>query len=171
MSNDATRYRCGVAAMAKSAVDQYAVQDSDLDMRSLGLALWRRKHWVIWPTLLVAIAAGITVNLITPRYKSEARIVYDGRENVFLRPDAERSMTSDAGRADPETLTDQVQIVLSRQLALGVIAELKLNEMPEFDPVLRGPSTFRHLLAITGLTRDYLAMSPEERVLETWYDR
>src|ERR1700678_2022784 len=163
MSNDATRYRCGVAAMAKSAVDQYAVQDSDLDMRSLGLALWRRKHWVIWPTLLVAIAAGITVNLLTPRYKSEARIVYDGRENVFLRPDAEKSLNQDRGPADPEALTDQVQIVLSRQLALDVIAELKLNELPEFDPVLRSTSIVRHILSVAGISRDVLAMSPEER--------
>jgi len=155
--------------MAK--LDAYATGEGDLDLRSLGFALLRRKYWIIVPTILAAIAATVVVNLITPRYKSEARIVYDGRENVFLRPDAERSMTSDAGRADPETLTDQVQIVLSRQLALGLIAELKLNEMPEFDPVLRGPSTFRHILAITGLTRDYLAMSAEERMLESWYDR
>jgi polysaccharide biosynthesis transport protein len=157
--------------MAKSAVDQYAVQDSDLDMRSLGLALWRRKHWVIWPTLLVAIAAGITVNLLTPRYKSEARIVYDGRENVFLRPDAERSLNQDRGPADPEALTDQVQTVLSRQLALEVIGELKLNELPEFDPVLRGTSLVRHVLSLAGIARNLLAMTPEERVLESWNDR
>src|SRR5580700_3908860 len=171
MSNDATRYRCGVAAMAKSAVDQYAVQDSDLDMRSLGLALWRRKHWVIWPTLLVAIAAGITVNLLTPRYKSEARIVYDGRENVFLRPEAEKPLTQDRGPADPETLTDQIQLVLSRSLAREMIGALKLNENPEFDPLLRGASPVRHVLAMAGLTRDLLAMSSEERVLDSWCDR
>jgi len=157
--------------MAKSTVDQYAMQDSDLDMRSLGLALWRRKHWVIWPTLLVAIVAGITVNLLTPRYKSEARIVYDGRENVFLRPDAERSLNQDRGPADPEALTDQVQTVLSRQLALEVIGELKLNELPEFDPVLRGTSVVRHVLSLTGIARNLLAMTPEERVLESWNDR
>jgi polysaccharide biosynthesis transport protein len=157
--------------MAKSAVDSYAVQDGDLDMRSLGIALWRRKHWVIWPTLLVAIVAGITVNLLTPRYKSEARIVYDGRENVFLRPDAERSLNQDRGPADPEALTDQVQTVLSRQLALDVIGELKLNELPEFDPVLRGTSVVRQILSLAGIARNLLAMTPEERVLESWNDR
>ena len=31
------------------------------------------------------------VNLVTPRYKSEARILIDGRENVFLRPNGERN--------------------------------------------------------------------------------
>src|ERR1700677_3258866 len=157
--------------MAKSAVDTYEMQDGDLDLRSLGVALWRRKQWVIWPTLAVAIAAGITVNLLTPRYKSEARIVYDGRENVFLRPDAEKSLNQDRGPADPEALTDQVQIVLSRQLALDVIGELMLNELPEFDPVLRGTSFVRHFLSLAGISRDLLAMSPEERVLESWNDK
>ena len=157
--------------MTKSAVDAYAMEDGDLDLRSLGAALWRRKLWIIVPTLVVAIGAAIVVNLMTPSYKSEARIVYDGRENAFLRPDAEKSLTQDRGPADPETLTDQVQIVLSRELALGVIADLKLNELPEFDPVLRGPSILRHILAMAGLSRDLLAMSPEERVLESWYER
>ena len=40
-----------------------------------------------WP-LVLSIAA---VNLVTPRYKSEARILIDGRENVFLRPNGERN--------------------------------------------------------------------------------
>jgi len=157
--------------MTKSAVDSYATEDGDLDLQSLGAALWRRKLWVILPTLAVAIASGVVVNLMTPRYKSEARIVYDGRENVFLRPDAEKSLSPERGLADAETLTDQVQIVLSRELALGVIADLKLNELPEFDPALRGRSILRLILVMAGISRDLLAMSPEERVLESWYDR
>ncbi len=145
--------------------------EGDLDLRSLGIALRRRKRWIIWPTLVVAIAAGITVNLLPPRYKSEARILYDGRENVFLRPEAERTINQDRGPADAETLTNQVQIVLSRQLALDVIGDLKLRQNPEFDPVLGGTSILRDLLVLVGIARDRLAMSPEERVLESWYDR
>ena len=161
--------------MAKSvgaSVPQGGVgPDGDLDLRALGGALMRRKRWIILPTLLVAIASGIVVNVLSPRYKSEARIVYDGRENVFLRPEADKAINQDRGPADPETLTNQIQIVLSRPLALDVIAELKLNELPEFDPVLRGISTLRHFTQLAGISRDLLAMTPEERVLESWYDR
>jgi succinoglycan biosynthesis transport protein ExoP len=156
--------------MARSTVDVYEMEDGDLDLRSLGAALWRRKFWIIVPTLIAAIGAGVVVNLLTPRYKSEARIVYDGRENVFLRPEAEKAQQERAP-ADAEALADQVQIVMSRELALGVIADLKLNELPEFDPVLRNPSVLRRVLSTLGVTRDYLAMTPEERVLEAWYDR
>jgi succinoglycan biosynthesis transport protein ExoP len=157
--------------MGKSSVGASVIEDGDLDMRSLGTALLRRKRAVLWPTLLVAIAAAIAVNMVAPRYKSEARIVYDGRENVFLRPEAEKPLNQDRGPADPETLTNQIQLVLSRSLALEVIGALKLNESPEFDPLLRSASPVRHVLAMAGLARDLLAMSPEERVLESWYDR
>jgi succinoglycan biosynthesis transport protein ExoP len=159
------------SSVARSGVESAVGHDGDLDLRSLGAALMRRKYWIIWPTLLVAVVAGIVVNVIAPRYKSEARILYDGRENVFLRPEAEKSINQDRGPADAETLTNQVQIVLSRELALDVIGQLKLNENPEFDPVLRGTSTVRQFLVMAGIARDRMAMSPEERVLESWNDR
>ncbi len=156
--------------MARMAAEA-TVEDGDLDLRSLGRALWQRRSWILWPTVLVAIVSAIAVNMITPRYKSEARILYDGRENVFLRPEAEKTANGERPAADPETLTSQVQIVLSRQLALEVIGELKLNDLPEFDPVLRPTSTLHHILSLLGISRDYMAMSPEERVLESWYER
>jgi polysaccharide biosynthesis transport protein len=49
--------------------------DGDLDLRSLAGALWRRKGWILWPTILVAALTTIGVNIVTPRYKSEARIL------------------------------------------------------------------------------------------------
>ncbi len=150
----------------KSGIETSAPGGDALELRSLGTLLLRRKAWVIWPTLIAAVLATVAVNLVTPRYKSEARIVYDGRENVFLRPEVEKPVNVERSPADAETLTNQVQIVLSRELAIGVVGELKLNELPEFDPVLNGPSRIRHILSLVGITRDLLAMSPEERVLE-----
>ena len=156
--------------MVRMAAETVA-DEGDIDLRALGLALWRRKAWILWPTLLVAVLATIGVNMMTPRYKSEARILYDGRENVFLRPEADKSLNGDRPAADAETLTSQVQIILSRQLALDVIRQLRLSDLPEFDPVLRGTSTFRHILSLLGIARDYMAMTPEERVLESWNER
>jgi polysaccharide biosynthesis transport protein len=155
----------------KSNADTAVMVDGDLDLGSLGAALVRRRHWIIWPTLLIAIIASVAVNLVAPRYKSEARLVYDGRENVFLRPEAEKPLIEDRSPADAETLTDQVQIVLSRALALDVIGALKLGDLPEFDPVLNGVSQLREVLIAAGLTHNLLAMTPQERVLESWYDR
>lgn len=142
----------------------------ELDMRALGRALKRRALLILGLTLLVAAVTGVGVNFLTPKYKSEARILYDGRENIFLRPEAEKS-NPDRAAADQEAMTSQVQLVLSRELALEVIRKLKLNELPEFDSVLNGVSSLKHLLVLMGISRDPLRMTPQERVLESYYER
>ena len=141
----------------------------DLDLRALGQALVKKRGWIIVPTVLSLVMSVVIVNLITPRYKSEARILIDGRENVFLRPNADR--TEERSALDAEAVTSQVQLVLSRELAREVIARNKLAERPEFDPVLSGISPLKSIAAMFGLGRDPYAMTPEERVLDAYYER
>jgi uncharacterized protein involved in exopolysaccharide biosynthesis/Mrp family chromosome partitioning ATPase len=141
----------------------------DLDLRAIGHALARRRGWIIGPTLLAAVLSIAAVNLVTPRYKSEARILVDGRENVFLRPNGERNEERTA--LDAEAVTSQVQLLLSRDLAREIIKKNKLAERPEFDPVLQGLSPLKSLLALFGIGRDPFSLTPEERVLDAYYDR
>lgn len=146
-----------------------ASESGDLDLRVLGQALMRRRSWIVVPTVLALVASLAAVNMITPRYKSEARILIDGRENVFLRPSGERNEERTA--LDPEAVTSQVQLVQSRDLAREIIRKNKLAELPEFDPVLRGFSPIKSLLALVGIGRDPFSLTPEERVLESYYER
>src|SRR6202051_103501 len=141
----------------------------DLDLRVLGQALLRKRGWIIVPTLLAAVLSIAAVNLITPRYKSEARILVDGRENVFLRPNGERNEERTA--LDAEAVTSQVQLLLSRDLAREIIKKNKLAERPEFDPVLQGLSPLKSLLALFGIGRDPFSLTPGERGLDAYYDR
>jgi polysaccharide biosynthesis transport protein len=141
----------------------------DLDLHALGRALLRKRGWIVVPTALALLLSVVAVNLVTPRYKSEARILIDGRENVFLRPNADRS--EERAALDAEAVTSQVQLVLSRDLAREIIARNKLAELPEFDPVLRGVSPLKTLLALFGIGRDPFSMTPEERVLDAYYER
>src|SRR5262245_31469125 len=62
----------------------------ELDLGAVGRALLRKKFWVIGPTVLVAVLTFLAVNLMSPRYRSEALVFIEGRENVFLRPEAEK---------------------------------------------------------------------------------
>src|SRR5712671_6302382 len=140
----------------------------DLDLRAIGQALLRKRGWIIVPTVLAAVLSIAAVNLIAPRYKSEARILIDGRENVFLRPNGERNEGRTA--LDPEAVTSQVQLLLSRDLAREIIKNNKLAERPEFDPVLQGLSPLKSLLALFGIGRDPLSPTPEERVLDAYFD-
>ncbi|MEH2534726.1 succinoglycan biosynthesis transport protein ExoP [Bradyrhizobium sp. AZCC 1588] len=160
-------------AMARpvaSAPKPVAASDSgDLDLHALGQALMRRRSWIIVPTVLALVLSLAAVNMITPRYKSEARILVDGRENVFLRPNGERNEERSA--LDAEAVTSQVQLVQSRDLAREIINKNKLAERPEFDPVLQGISPLKSLLALVGIGRDPFSLTPEERVLEAYYER
>jgi succinoglycan biosynthesis transport protein ExoP len=140
-----------------------------MNLGSVARAIWRNKRSIIGPTLVMAAAAFIGVNLITPRYKSEARVLVEGRENIFLRPEADKSLT-DRGTVDAETVTSQVQLILSRDLARQVIKELNLTEVPEFNAALTEFSPLSVLRTI-GILKDPMSMALEERVLAAYYDR
>lgn len=141
----------------------------DLDLRLLGQALSRNRNWVIIPTMIAAVLSLAAVNLVSPRYKSEARILIDGRENVFLRPNGERN--EERAALDAEAVTSQVQLLLSRDLAREIIKKNKLAERPEFDPVLQGFAPLKTVLALFGIGRDPLSLTPEERVLDAYFQR
>ncbi|BAT60527.1 tyrosine-protein kinase ptk [Variibacter gotjawalensis] len=162
--------------MAKSSVphDRIAAgqgpEEGELDFRSVGRAVWRRKKWVFLPAVIAGLVAFAAVNLMTPKYKSESRVILDGRESGFTRPDAERN-DRDRATVDQEAISSQVQLAMSREVARQVIRELKLNEVPEFDSTLRGIGPLRHVLILLGISRDPFAMTPEERVFEAYYER
>lgn len=158
-----------IAAAHAPAVPVVSPELGDVDLRAIWDTLVRKRMWVIGPTVLAFVLSLLVVNIITPRYKSEARILIDGRENIFLRPNGDRA--EERGSLDAEAVTSQVQLLLSRELARDVIKANKLSELPEFDPVLRGVSPLRTLLALFGIVRDPFKMTPEERVLEAYYER
>jgi uncharacterized protein involved in exopolysaccharide biosynthesis/Mrp family chromosome partitioning ATPase len=151
------------------ALPLQAAEYGDLDMRVIWRAIVAKKNFIIMPTLLAAVVSLAVVNMMTPLYKSEARVLVDGRENVFLRPNGERPEERNA--LDPEAVTSQVQLLLSRDLARMVIKQNKLSERPEFDPVLSGISPVKMVLGLFGIGRDPFRMTPEERVLDAYYDR
>ena len=142
----------------------------EFDLGALGRSLWRKKLWIVGLTLVAAGLAFVAVNLITPRYKSEARVLIETRENIFFRPEAEKSLERSA-TVDQEAVTSQVQLMLSRDLARDVIKNLKLGEKPEFDPVLQGASPVRTILGLFGVGKDPTSQTPEERVLKSYFDR
>ena len=158
-----------MTANESSAEKSFFANNPDLAM--LGRDLWRKRRFVVVPTLLVAAAAIVFVNVATPVYRSQSRLLVESKESIFLRPDAEKNALVQRGEIDQEALASQVQILTSPDLAHRVIAEIRLAELPEFDPLLRGASLPGTLLALLGLGRDTLRMSAEERVLANFYDR
>ena len=147
-----------------------SMMDADFDLSQLGAALWRNKGKILRPTIAVALITFAVVMLIPPKYLGELRVLVVGRDNAFLRPDVDRD-TGDRGTVDLEAVTSQAQLILSRDLATEVINKLKLNERREFDSALGGVSLFKTVLGFIGLTKNPLSMTPQERVLDAYYDR
>jgi succinoglycan biosynthesis transport protein ExoP len=142
--------------------------DDEPDMRSLGRALWQKRIKILGVTLISAAIAFVVVNAITPRYRSESRLLLEARENVFLRAAADKT-TTDRTTIDPEAVASQIQVVLSRDLAREVIQKEKLTDNPEFN---RGaPSLGGAVLGLFGIGRDRNKMSREELTMEAYYDR
>ncbi len=168
------RHKASKEAKAAAASSVKAVAapfraDGELDMRGLGRVLWQKKAKILGFTVIVAVLTAAVVNILTPRYRSEARILLDARENVFLRAEADKN--GDRSALDPEAVTSQLQLVLSRDLAREVIKKQNLTKVPEFDPAIRGISPLKVVLGLFGIGRDPAAMTPEERTLETYYNR
>lgn len=145
--------------------DPYA----ELDFPALGGVLWSKRWKVLLPTIVVALITFVVVQMITPRYSSEARVFLEERSNAYLRPDVDKTVNDPA--IDQQAVTSQAQIMLSRDLALEVIKKLNLAKRPEFDPTLSGVSPLRAVLGLFGFAKDPLSMTPEERVLQAYYDR
>src|SRR5690606_40056276 len=76
----------------------------ELDLRELGRALWRKKRWIIVPTLIAFFAALVVVNLLTPLYRSEARVLIENRETAYNRPEPDRGTAPDRTLVDAEAV-------------------------------------------------------------------
>jgi uncharacterized protein involved in exopolysaccharide biosynthesis len=159
-----------LASSSPRAYVRGAFADTDLDLAGLGHALWRDRLRILRPTLIVALVTFLVVFMIPAKYQSESRVLIMGRDNIYLRSDLDKDQ-GDRNVVDQEAVVSQAQLVLSRDLAKEVIAKLKLNELPEFDPALAGVSLTKSVLGFFGFVKNPLSMTPQERVLEAYYDR
>ncbi|MEZ2129232.1 MULTISPECIES: GumC family protein [unclassified Sinorhizobium] len=144
-------------------------EDVDIDLGQLVRAVWQR-----WPRVLAATAIGAAVafaatKMIAPEYKSETRILIEPRAPAF----ANTQPQGDAGQGpllDELNIVSQVQILQSADLIKQVIGNLKLYELPEFDPAIKS-SALSDILVKLGLKRNPRDTQPEERVLNTFMEK
>lgn len=161
-----------VTAASRGSEERAVNAEVDLDMAGAFAALKRHSALILGLALVTAIAVLILVNLVSPRYSGEVRVVIENRETALTRAGRERSAgTGDSLQLDAEAISSQVQIAYSRDLARSVIRDLQLNKIPEFDPMASGAGAVPAVLAFLGLGRDIARMSAEERALEAYYER
>lgn len=142
-----------------------------LDLGALWAAIKRRRLWIIGPTLLALGVSFVAVNMVTPRYTGEARILLENRDSYFTRPGQAAGAESSSQQFDSEGVQSQVQVIMSRDLAREAIKRIGLVGNSEFDSGAGALGALRKLGVIVGLGAHPADRSPEERVLEKYYDR
>ncbi|MDJ1156913.1 exopolysaccharide transport family protein [Chelatococcus sp. SYSU_G07232] len=154
--------------MARSISSDFPAGAGDaLDIGQVWNALRASRWWIALPTCLALVGSVVAVNLVTPRYTGETRVLLENRDSFYTRPDpSEREVQG----IDSEAVLSQVQILTSRDLAREVIRRTGLVGNPEFDPQATGLGTVGRLLALVGLGGARGA-APEERVLTQFFDR
>lgn len=146
-----------------------APQRDGLALPQIVGVLRRAWAWILVPTLLAGLAAGAFVQIVPPRYTGEAKVLLESRDPAFAKSAAERN--EPAQPIDEQAVASQVQVAMSRDIAREAIRQLKLVGNPEFDPSGGEIGPIQAVLASLGLIRNPLDRSPEDRVLEAYYER
>ncbi len=143
---------------------------SEIDLRALLRALGRSRWLILVPTFLVMVLATAAVNVVSPRYTGETRLLLENAENFYTRPDKDVASRADP-QIDAEAVLSQVQLIMSRDVARSVMAANELTQRAEFDPLIEGISPLAKVLVLIGLIKNPADVPPEERVLEAYYDK
>lgn len=147
----------------------YGAQDDvDIDLGGLARAIWRRRKTVLLATVAAAGLSFGVASLIAPTYRSETRLLIEEREPAFTTS-ADRSAAREPA-IDELGVVSQVQLLKSVDLIKQVARNLKLYELPEFDPSAN-PSALSDILVGIGVKKNPLDLAPEERVLKEFEEK
>ncbi|MEP2944171.1 MAG: exopolysaccharide transport family protein [Hyphomicrobiales bacterium] len=146
-------------------------QDTEIDVGSLMLVLWRKKGWIIFWTLVGLVLAIAFLFVVDPVFKTDARLLIEKRETVFTRPNDEQNIAASQD-FDVLTVASQVEVLQSRSILGEVAKKLKLDENPEFNSLLNGgENPISSFLSLLGLGSDSLNDTRERRVLSKLADK
>jgi succinoglycan biosynthesis transport protein ExoP len=141
-----------------------------LDLSALWAAIKRRKLWIIGPTLAALGLSFVAVNLVPARYTGEARILLENRGSFFTLP-GQAGSESSGQQFDSEAVQSQVQLIMSRDLAREAIKRIGLVGNSEFDSGAGAMNAVRKIGVLIGLGSHPADRSPEDRVLEKYFER
>jgi len=144
-------------------------QDVDIDLGGLFGAIWRNRMRVLLATVACAGVGFVGANLITPKYKSESRLLIETREPAFTTG-SDRAQGREQPAFDELGIASQVQLLKSADLIKQVARNMKLHELEEFDAAAK-PSAISDVLVLLGVKKNPLDLPPEERVLKEFNEK
>jgi polysaccharide biosynthesis transport protein len=151
--------------MPMSAADR-----GEIDLVALFREIGRRKWRVLLFTLGVFVLATVAVNVIKPRFTSETRVFIENRDTEYTRIGRDSTRGPDP-LIDQDAVLSQTQLILSRDIARAMIQRFDLGSRAEFDDVLNGVDAATKVGVMLGIINNPAGVSPEERVLEKYFDK
>lgn len=123
----------------------YVVQDADSGGGEIDTvaALKRRRVLITLVVAAVALLAFLVTRLMTPLYEAEAGVMFKPRE---LMPMGAPTQIGTMLPSEETARKNEIAIIRSRELAEAVVNRLRLDQLPEFNPALRSPSQFEHIV-------------------------
>ncbi|CAN7237403.1 GumC family protein [Rhizobium sp. LjRoot258] len=143
-------------------------QDVDIDLGQLVRAVWARRLKVLAITALGAGVALTGAKMVSPKYRSETRILIEPRAPAFAN--AQVNDTNAGPLLDELNIASQVQLLQSADLIKQVINGQKLYDLPEFDAAANG-SALTDILVALHLKKNPYENPPEERVIDAFTER
>ncbi len=107
-----------------------------LTLADVGRLLRRRWLVILLPTLAAFGLAVVFVQVVTPRYTAETKLLLESRDSALTRLQQDRGELPQP--IDEQAVASQVQVVMSRDIAREAIKSLGLVGNPEFDPMVKG---------------------------------
>ena len=140
-----------------------------LTLADVGRLLRRRWLVILLPTLAAFGLAVVFVQVVTPRYTAETKLLLESRDSALTRLQQDRGELPQP--IDEQAVASQVQVVMSRDIAREAIKSLGLVGNPEFDPMVKGVGGLQQVLVMLGLAQNPLDREPVDRVLEKYFER
>ena len=104
-----------------------------VDIRGILSTMWRGKYMIFICTLIAVVLAFLAISQLEPKYRATAKVMFDlQKANVV---DLQQVLVDQEFSND--TLQNQIEILRSTNLIERVVDELRLYELPEFNPALR----------------------------------
>ncbi len=147
-----------------------AADRGEIDLIALAREVGRRKWIVGAVTLGMLVLSTVAVNIVKPRFTAETRVFLENRDTEYTRFGRD-SAASGGAVFDQDAVLSQIQIIQSRDIARAMIQRFDLGQKPEFDGLLNGIDPLTRVAVMLGFIPNPAAMSPEERILDRYFDK
>jgi uncharacterized protein involved in exopolysaccharide biosynthesis len=135
-----------------------------VDIATLWNAIASRKWLLLLSTLLVAILTLFVLSMMSPKYMSEAQVLIEKNESIFMKPQGENLRGQRNAQTSKANVLSQLEVIKSRDLSREVATNLNLTDYDEYNKELRSQSLVKRITSFLGLN-PLAGASLEERII------